>query len=90
MNGDRQLTARAFEIADQSMTELLRAHALGCDEFGRTWRLVDADGADVATLEEADPALIESVEWLRERGLCEIVNGPDGDVVLLAESMESE
>ncbi len=75
--------ARALEIADEAMTELLIAHAKRADEHGVMWALIDADGEYVATLYEADTPLIEAVEWLQERKLCELVESPHGATVLL-------
>ncbi len=75
--------ARALEIADEAMTELLYAHAKRADEYGVMWALCDADGGDVAALAEADTPVIEAVHWLQERGLCELVESPNGATVLL-------
>lgn len=75
--------SRAAEIADEAMTELLCAHAKRADEHGVMWALCDADGCDVATLAEADTPLIEAVEWLKERKLCELFEGRHGATVLL-------
>lgn len=81
-----RLFARALEIADEAMTELLCAHAKRADEHGVMWALCDTDGNDVATLAEADTPLVEAVEWLQERNLCELVESRHGaTVVLLAE-----
>jgi hypothetical protein len=82
--------ARAVEIADEAMTELLMAHTLRADEHGVTRALVDADCEEVATLAEADSAAIKAVRWLSERGLCEVVESPHGaTVILLAEIGEA-
>ncbi|GIL13656.1 MAG: hypothetical protein BroJett038_23760 [Chloroflexota bacterium] len=67
------------------MMELLQSHAVRCDEFGRLWGLVDANGVEVATLAEADPAVIEAVGWLQERELCEVIKDPHGEAVVLLE-----
>jgi hypothetical protein len=75
--------SRALEIADEAMTELLCVHAKRADEHGVMWALCDADGADVATLEEADTPVIEAVKWLQERHLCELFEGQQGATVLL-------
>ena len=80
--------ARAVEIADEAMTELLCAHARRADEHGVFWALVDANCGDVATLAEADTPLIEAVEWLQERNLCELVESPHGATVLLLSAIE--
>ena len=75
--------ARAVEIADESMLELLQGHAVCLDEFRTNWALVDADGKEVAILEDADPPAVEAVEWLKRRGLCEVMEHPTGATVLL-------
>lgn len=77
------LFTRALEIADKAMTDLLCIHAKRADEYGIRWALCDADGDDVATLAEADTPLVEAVEWLQERKLCELVESPHGATVLL-------
>lgn len=82
------LFSRAVEIADKTMTELLCAHAKSADEHGAMWALCDVDGGDVATLAEADTPLIEAIEWLQERKLCELVESPHGATVLLLSVIE--
>jgi hypothetical protein len=79
---------RAVAIADEAMTELLKAHARRADEHGVLWALVDVDGVEVNTLAEADHPVIEAVEWLAERGLCEVVEGRNGATVVLLEAIE--
>lgn len=79
---------RAVAIADEAMTELLKAHARRADEHGVMWALVDAGGREVNTLAEADHPVIEAVEWLMERGLCEVVEGRNGATVVLLEAIE--
>ena len=75
--------AQAVEIADESMLAQLQSHAICLDEFRMNWGLIDEQGTDVSTLEEADPAIVESVKWLKRRGLCEVTEGQSGAVVLL-------
>lgn len=75
--------ARALKIADESMLELIRCHARRADEHGVLWALVNEDGEEVTTLLEAETAVIEAVEWLKERGLCEVVESPQGATVIL-------
>ena len=65
------------------MTELLCAHAIRADEHGVLWALCDADGNDVATLDEACTPLIEAVLWLKERKLCELMESEHGATVVL-------
>lgn len=77
------LFARGLEIADKAMTELVMTHAIRADEHGVVWALVDADGGDIATLYEADTPLIEAVEWLTQRGICELVENQHGAIVVL-------
>ena len=75
--------ARAFEIADESMEALMRAHTLRCDEVGHLLKLVDEDGEEVATLAEADAGTQDAFAWLSERGLCELIDEPGGEVILM-------
>lgn len=82
--------ARAVEIANESMVELLMAHAKRADEHGITWALVNADGVEVPTLDEADLPVIEAVEWLREHKLCELIESPHGATVLLLCELEEQ
>lgn len=77
------LASRAFEIADTCMLAQLQAHALRIDEFGTAWAVVDADGNGVHDLSESDEGTGEAVEWLTQRGLGEVVESPDGLVVVL-------
>lgn len=77
------LASRAFEIADACMLAQLQAHALRIDEFAVIWAIVDADGNGVHDLEESDEGTGEAVEWLVQRGLAEVVESPDGLVVVL-------
>jgi len=65
------------------MTDLLMCHAKQADEFGVMWALCDANGNDVAVLAEADAPAIEAVQWLQERGLCDLVESPEGTTVVL-------
>lgn len=80
---DDLLTIKAFKIADESMIGLLTGHAMKCDEFGKLWGLLSADGNEVFDLSEADPPLIEAIEWLLERNLCALLESPDGITILL-------
>lgn len=83
-----ELTARAFEIADQCMVALLQSSAMRIDEHGVTWAVVDHDGNGVDCLDEADEGLVEAIEWLTKRGLAQVVDSPDGFVVVLTEGVE--
>lgn len=82
-NAENKLAARAFEIADESMLELLQGHAVRVEEHGMVWGLVDEDQREVGSLAEADSAIVEAVEWLRSRGLCDVVENPHGECVVL-------
>ena len=77
--------ARAIEIADQAMTDLLTSHARPADEVGLMWALCDAAGGYVEALDEADQPIIDAVEWLRERKLCALVETRAGGAVILLE-----
>jgi hypothetical protein len=78
----QQLTARAFEIADESMADLVRCHAIRVGD-AQLYALSDEHSGDVRTLEEADPALLEAFEWFSARGLAELVENEHGLCVLL-------
>jgi hypothetical protein len=85
---DQTLTNRAFQIADQSMIELLLTHAVPMDgsiseTVGGPIGLVNADFQEVTSLADADPAIVEAFEWLDLRGRAELVEGPDGEFIQL-------
>jgi hypothetical protein len=85
------LTTRAFEIADTCMLAQLESHALraGGHPEAPLFGLVDDDGREVTTLLEASPSIVEAVEWLRERGLAEVIENEHGEAVILtADTLE--
>lgn len=76
--------ARAFEIADEAMLSLLRSHTVKCVSDAMLLRRpLDDEGREVATVAEADAATQDAVAWLSERGLCEIIDEPGGEVITL-------
>ncbi|WP_241294384.1 hypothetical protein [Burkholderia stabilis] len=75
--------ARAIEIADQSMIELLLSHAVRSDALTPAFGLSTEDGTEVETLEEADPAIQEAFEWLQSRGMAELLEEAGGTCILL-------
>ena len=77
------LTARAFEIADQSMIELLICHAVRVDGLTPIFGLSDENGVEVANLDEADPGIRDAFEWLELRGLAELVEDEAGACIVL-------
>lgn len=77
--------ARAAEIADEAMTQPLECYGRSADEHGVVWALLDSDYGAVATLDEAEPPVIEAVRWLLWRERCELVESPDGATVVLLE-----
>jgi len=82
--------ARAIEIADQAMTELLTSHARPADDVGVTWTLCDAAGGYAETLDEADQPIIDAVTWLLERKLCALVETRKGVAVMLLEVLSND
>lgn len=78
-----RLQARAFEIADESMVSLVQCQCLRVDETGCLWSPTNNDGREVVSVEDADPAIVNAVEYLKGRGLCEVIDSPDGEVILL-------
>jgi hypothetical protein len=86
------LVLKAFRIADESMLSLLDCSALPLNHPKRTeFALVAAQQEPltgwrgepsevVYSLEEADPAIIEALDWLIPRGLAWLVYDDEGQV----------
>ena len=74
-----EIADRALCLADRGMFEVLECDGVLLDEHGKLYGLTDASCCEVATLAEASEELREAVEWLRERGFVELVDGPDGE-----------
>lgn len=77
-----EIVARAFEIADESMLELIAAHAVAIAP--RLYGLVDENSHEVASLDVADPAIQEAFEWLALRGVAKLVTDMRGEIIELA------
>lgn len=87
--GIANISARAFEIADESMVELLVSHSVRGDALAPTYGLSDAEGREVRALEDADLAIQEAFEWLAARGLAELVEGEvDTSIALKGHALE--
>jgi len=85
-NGMNQIQiARAFQIADEAMIDLLVCHTHRLDEYGKLLGLLSETGREVSSLAEAEQAVIEAVEWLQERGLCMLMDDPAGVVIMTTE-----
>ena len=73
--------ARAFQIADEAMYEILLSE--GCiasiddTEIGFCNNLCQ----EVATLSDASPSLREAFDWLKARGYVELGSDADGEFV---------
>ncbi|KND57176.1 hypothetical protein BSCH_02099 [Candidatus Paraburkholderia schumanniana] len=80
---EQALMVRAIEIADQSMVELLVAHAVRFDALTPAFGLSAEGGTEVQTLEEADPAIQDAFEWLQLRGMAELLEEAGGACILL-------
>jgi len=78
-----EMTAKAFEIADQSMRSLIECHCVREDSFGHLFSPTNTEGSEVHSLADADPVIIEAVEWLVARDLASVFSNTDGDVVYL-------
>lgn len=78
-----EMKVRAVAIADESMTELLRCHALQLEASDDAFALSDPGGKRVAHLRDADPAIIEAFAWLRDRGLAKLRRGQTGQLIVL-------
>lgn len=69
--------ARAFQIADEAMFEILISEGLPDDFIDTTMIVLCNDQAqEVTSLAEASAALREAYEWLQPRGYVEL--GTDG------------
>jgi hypothetical protein len=79
---DDQMAARAFEIADESMTELLLSHGIPDDSLSEGGSgligLLNENQTEVCTLADADQAIQDAYEWLHARGIAEIFTDADG------------
>ncbi|MBK6616298.1 hypothetical protein [Ottowia sp.] len=81
MANERKMSLRAFEIADESMFELLMAHGSpGGDDESQVGLVDDVQG-EVSTLAEASPAIREAVEWLEPRGFVTMRSDGSGQYV---------
>lgn len=73
--------ARAFEIADEAMFELLESEGVPGDEHRTVFGFVDEGCQEVTSLAEASTALRETFEWLRQRGYVELGSDGNGEFV---------
>jgi hypothetical protein len=86
---DKKLTARAFEIADSTMLEQLRAHCVLTERAGgeASLRPCGADGNTVQRVDQAENAVREAFTWLYDRGIARIsADGNGYQVIVLRES----
>lgn len=74
---------KATEIADESMFELLYAHCLGDHEIGASLIPTDDDGEVVMLVDLASEAIKEAVEWLKPRGVVDLITDQDGNDFIL-------
>lgn len=74
---------RATEIADESMFELLAGAAFGKAEPGESLIPLDEDGEPVELVDLACSAIVDAVEWLKPRGFVDVIQGPEGEVILV-------
>lgn len=76
--------ARAFEIADEAMFELLVSEGVPYDSpatDATAFGLADEACQEVTSLAEASTALREAFEWLRQRGYVELGSDSSGEFV---------
>lgn len=74
------MCARAFEIADQAMGELLLGHCVHSGTDG-VLGLCDENGVEVGALDQADPAIREAFEWLSLRGQASLERDACGECI---------
>lgn len=79
----KELAKQAFRIADTAMRDRLQEYAVRADEIGVCWGLVDDNEKEVGKLQDACAPLREAVMWLIEREQCELVEDPNGAIVLI-------
>lgn len=74
--------ARAFDIADEAMFELLQSEGCLSDGIDSTViGFVDEGCAEVHALAQACPAMREAFEWLQPRGYVELGTDTDGEFI---------
>lgn len=74
---------KATEIADESMFELLAGSCFGIPEPGESLIPLDEDGETVELVDLACAAIVDAVEWLKPRGLVDVIKAPEGEVILV-------
>lgn len=66
------------------MRELLMCHCVPLDgPDGDHWGIMNEKCSEVKTMADADPAIIEALNWLQARGLATVDRDSDGDFVRL-------
>ncbi len=79
-----QQIARAFQIADEAMFELLVSEGVPYDSPAQDATCIgftDEGCQEVCALADASAAMREAFEWLQPRGYVEIANDKDGEFV---------
>lgn len=84
---DPVLIARAFEIADDQMHELLESNCINVTELGgpTTFSLCNFDCQHVRNLDDACESIKSAFEWLRSRGQAELVTGGSSEFIRLTQ-----
>ncbi|MGJ7611307.1 MULTISPECIES: hypothetical protein [unclassified Variovorax] len=75
--------ARALDIADESMFNVLSSNCVPGDESRTVLGLVSATGSEVKKLGEADPEILEAFDWLRLRGFVKFATDGLGDHIIV-------
>lgn len=76
--------ARAFQIADEAMYELLIAEGVPGDSpaiDATVFGLVDENCQEVTALADASAAMREAFDWLKERGYVELGSDSSGEFI---------
>jgi len=82
MTNTPEQIARAFEIADEAMFELLLSEGALSDGIDSTViGFVDESCNEVPKLEQACLAIREAFDWLRPRGYVELGKDQDGEFI---------
>lgn len=80
-------SARAFEIADEAMYELLESSCGNVTGLGgpTTFSLCNFDCQHVRNLDDACKSIKSAFEWLRSRGQAELVTGGSSEFIRIIE-----
>jgi len=77
------LTARAFQLADEFTFELLQSECVAHDEHRLVLGLCNEVGIEVSSMAEASEAIREAFDWLQLRGYVESMTDACGECIVV-------